>query len=243
MHSLFEETTIGTIPVKNHFLSSATIDGKATNIGYPKYPIKTHYKELCKGQVGTIITSPTYITDYEQPAKNQLGIYHDGMIGAYKNLVAMVHDYDSKIVMQLVHGSSPGQAYPDKARLLGHSAITHPPSGLLPTEMTQEDMTAVVDSFVRAARRVKLAGFDGVQIHCAQGYLLSQFISPLFNHRTDNYGGSVENRLRFVLDIYHGIRQEVGADYPVWIKINCSDEEPGGLSVEDFIQIDRKSVV
>lgn len=83
--------------------------------------------------------------------------------------------------------------------------------------------------------RVKKAGFDGVQIHCAHGYLLSHFISPIFNRRTDEYGGSVENRLRIVLEVYHAIRRAVGPDYPVWIKINSSDEMPGGLTVEEFL--------
>ena len=136
------------------------------------------------------------------------------MIPDYQKVVDAVHALGSKIFMQIVHGSSHSQGYPDSARILGPSALVHPTSGLTPQEMTKDDIRAVVQLFADAAVRVKKAGFDGVQIHCAHGYLLSHFISPIFNRRTDEYGGSVENRLRIVLEVYHAIRKAVGPDYP-----------------------------
>lgn len=233
--NLFEATNIGALEVKNHFLRSATYEGAATDDGRPTEKILQLYEDLARGQVGTILTSYTFIADYEQPAKNQLGIYDDAMIPDYQKVVEAVHQHGSKILMQIVHGCSSKQGYPETAKVLGPSALRHPESGLVPREMTKADIQSVVDLFAKAAVRVKKAGFDGVQIHCAHGYLLSQFISPLFNHRTDEYGGSVENRLRMVLEVYHAVREAVGSDYPVWIKINCSDETEGGLTVDEFL--------
>ena len=138
--------------------------------------------------------------------------------------------------MQIVHGSSNGQGYKDTAKVLAPSAIEHPISKITPKEMRQEDINNVINLFVKAGKRVKASGFDGVQIHCAHGYLLSQFISPLFNHRTDHYGGCSENRIRIVLEIYHAMRKELG-DFPIWIKMNSSDEEDNGLTNDDFIEM------
>lgn len=238
--NLFEKTKIGQLDVVNHFIRSATFEGKATKEGYPTEKTKEIYENLAKGNVGTIITSYTYITDYEQPEKFQLGIYDDQMIEAYKNLTNTIHQYDSKIIMQIVHGSSWGQGYPETAKILGPSIKTHPDSKLISKEMTKEEIKNVVQAFANAAMRVKKAGFDGVQIHCAHSYLLAQFISPLFNHRDDEYGGSVENRFRIVEEVYTAIRKKVGKDYPIWIKINSSDELDNGLTVDDFIYMSKK---
>ena len=179
--NLFDPVRIGTLEAKNHFLRSATYEGAATEDGRPTDKILSLYQDLARGGVGTILTSYTYIADYEQPAKNQLGIYCDDMIPDYQKVVDAVHALGSKIFMQIVHGSSHSQGSPDSARILGPSALVHPTSGLTPQEMTKDDIRAVVQLFADAAVRVKKAGFDGVQIHCAHGYLLSHFILSLIH--------------------------------------------------------------
>lgn len=236
---LFDSTYIGNLKVKNHFIRSATFEGKANKDGSPTNEILSIYRDLAKGGVGTIITSYAYITDYEQPEKYQLGIHKDELIGAYKNLVDMIHSYDTKIIMQIAHGSSHSQAYPETAKILGPSAIPHPISNIRPKEMTRQEIQNVIKSFADASQRVKAAGFDGVQIHSAHWYLLSQFISPLFNKRTDSYGESTENRLRIVMEVYQAVREKVGPDFPIWVKINSTDQEPDGLTVEDFLQMSK----
>lgn len=230
----FAPTRIGTLAVCNHFVRSATYMGLAAGNGGPTPAVQRAWCQLAEGGVGTIVTSYTHIAGYEQPRKNQLGIHADWLIDAYRPVVAAVHAAGAKIVMQIVHGGSWGQADSEHARILGPSAIAHPDSGLVPEEMTVQDIYRVSELFAQAARRVKAAGFDGVQIHSAHDYLLSQFISPLRNQRTDAYGGSVENRFRFLDQVYHAVRAEVG-DFPVWVKINSSDEEPGGLTSDDFL--------
>ncbi len=240
MADLFEATSIGNLKVKNHFIRSATMEGKAAEDGSPTEAIAQMYVNLAKGGVGTIITSYTYISDYEQPQRYELGIYKDEMIPAYRTLTERVHEAGSKIIMQLVHGSSLSQGYPESAVILGPSAVANPRSGIVPKEMTTEDISRVENLFADAAERAKKAGFDGVEIHAAHGYLLAQFLSPLLNNRTDAYGGSAENRFQIVREVYQAIRERTGSDYPVWIKMNSSDEEAGGLTEEDFVQMGQQ---
>lgn len=230
----FQPACISGLEVPNHFVRSATYMGLADDAGAPTEQTQRVWLDLAKGGVGTIITSYTHIAAYEQPRPRQLGIYTDALIDAYRPVVRAVHEAGAKIIMQIVHGSSWGQADPAHARILGPSALPHPDSGLVPQEMTEQDIQDVVRLFAQAARRVKAAGFDGVQIHSAHDYLLSQFISPLSNRRTDAYGGSVQNRFRMLGQVYDAVRAEVGA-FPVWVKINSSDEQPGGLTVDDFL--------
>jgi 2,4-dienoyl-CoA reductase-like NADH-dependent reductase (Old Yellow Enzyme family)/ribosomal protein S18 acetylase RimI-like enzyme len=239
MTDLFSKTSIGRLNVRNHFIRSATMEGKAAEDGRPTEAIEEMYVNLAKGGVGTIITSYTYISDYEQPQKYELGIYKNEMIPAYRVITDRVHEAGGRIIMQLVHGSSLSQGYPEKAKILGPSAIPNPRSGMTPKEMTIDDIHHVESLFALAAERAKKAGFDGVEIHAAHGYLLAQFMSPLLNRRTDAYGGSAENRFRIVRETYKAIREKTGEKYPIWIKINSSDEEPGGLTEDEFIQMGR----
>ena len=239
--NLFDTVYIGSLKVRNHFLRFATYEGKADPDGSPNEEITRIYRELAEGGIGTIITSYTYIADYEKPADNQLGIYSDELTDKYRAVTEAAHSGGSKIIMQLVHGSSCKQADPDNGRIIGPSAIAHPDSGLTPKEMSISDIADMAELFAKAAARAKDAGFDGVQIHAAHGYQLSQWITPIFNRRTDEYGGSALNRFRIISDVYYAVREAVGADFPVWIKINSSDEVPGGIAMEDFLEMGREA--
>ena len=232
---LFQETIIGGIRTRNHFVRSATGEGKATSDGAPTERIRQVYVDLARGEVGTIITSLTSVADYEQASRNQLSITRDDLIPAYQEITDAVHAEGGKILMQLFHGSSTSQADPAHARILGPSTIRNPISGLVPREMTVEDMREVKELFARAALRAKAAGFDGVQLHGAHSCLLSQFLSPAFNRRTDEYGGNRENRYRFVGEVLDAARDAVGTEYPIWIKIDSTDGFSDGLSMEDFL--------
>lgn len=233
--NLFEPAVLGGIHVQNHFVRSATAESKATDEGAPTDAITSLYTNLADHHVGTIITSYTYIADYEKPQAHQMGIYSDALIPAYKKVTDAVHRHGGKIVMQIVHGSSISQENPNESTILGPSEIQNPLSGITPREMTVDEIHHVIDLFADAALRVKKAGFDGVEIHAAHGYLISQFMSPIFNHRTDAYGGSRENRFRFLDEVYRAVRLRVGDDFPVWAKINSTDEMPGGLEPADFV--------
>jgi 2,4-dienoyl-CoA reductase-like NADH-dependent reductase (Old Yellow Enzyme family) len=150
-------------------------------------------------------------------------------------MTAAVHENGGKIVVQLAHAG-----YFAHPKLTGQTPLA--PSnaeGISKTprnEMSLEDIQNVISAFETAAQRAKAAGFDGVQIHCAHGYLLSQFLSPAFNQRNDEYGSDVQNRARIVLQVLQCIRQAVGEDYPVLIKMNCQDFIENGLSPEDSLE-------
>ena len=234
---IFYRTKIGNLEVKNHFIRTAADEGLANERGEPTEKLNAHYKDLCKTTIGTLITSSARVENYEQSTKNQLGIYEDRLIPFYKEMIDIAHSYETKIIMQIKHGSSFNQVDASKAKILGPSALKNPISGINSQEITKKEIKEIVELFANAALRVKKAGFDGVIIHVAHDNLLSEFISPIFNHRQDEYGGSPENRVRIVREILKAVKEKVGKEYPVWIKINSSDEIKDGLNEEDSFQM------
>lgn len=240
MVDLFAASNIGGLKLKNHFFRSATFDGKATEKGYLTEDIYQIYRNLAEGGIGTIITGYTFVCQDEQPISNMMGIYNDSFIEEYQALTEMIHKYSVNVIMQLVYGGSCSQANMAKANVWGPSAVKNPSSGITPKAMTKEDIKSLIQYFVDAARRVKSSGFDGVQLHAAHGYLLSQFLSPIFNHRTDEYGGNIENRARLIMETYSAIRKEVGRDFPIMIKINSTDDVKGGLTFHESLQVSKK---
>lgn len=149
-------------------------------------------------------------------------------------MVSAVHEEGGRIVMQLAHAG-----HFAAVKLTGQTPlVVSNYEGLAKTprkEMTAHDIGELVAAFAEAARRAKSAGFDGVQIHSAHGYLLSQFLSPAFNRRSDNYGGTVNNRARIHVETVKAIRNVVGDDYPVLIKMNCQDFTENGLDLDDSL--------
>ncbi len=240
MVNLFGPSTISGMVVKNHFFRSATSENRATEDGHMTEVLCQVYRELASGDVGTIITGYANIYRDEQPSANMMGIYDDTYIEDYRPFTEMVHQHGARIVMQIVYGGSPGQAHADLPPVWGPSSVRNERSGIVPVEMSQADIRLLTRLFADAALRVKQAGFDGVQIHGAHGYLLSQFLSPKFNQRSDAYGGSVENRSRIILEVYAAVREAVGAAYPVMIKINSADYIENGLTYEDSLFVSRR---
>ena len=233
MKTLFDKTYVKNMNLKNRFIRSATWENLANYDGHMNKSILKVYKDLAQGGTGLIITSYAYITKDEQPNANMLGIYDDSFIHDYKDLINTVHSYDSKIIMQIVYGGSQTSYNIDDRIILGPSAIPHIKTGVTPKAMTKNDIKYIVEAFSKASYRCKLAGFDGIQIHGAHGYLLSQFLDPYHNRRTDEYGGPIENRSRIIFEIYNAIREKVGVDYHISIKINSSDFREGGATFED----------
>lgn len=234
---LFEEMAIGSMRAKNRFFRAATYEGLATVDGHVTQELLAIYKELASGGVGTIIAGYAYVTADEQPNPNMLGLYEDSFIAEYRELVEAVHSKGANIVSQIVYGGSASRLEPPSARILGPSAIANPKTGIAPVEATQRDIEMLVAAFAAAARRAREAGFDGVELHAAHGYLLSQFLSPLFNRRNDGYGGSIENRTRIIIEAVEAIRCETSPDYPVFIKLNSSDGVQGGLTESESIAV------
>lgn len=238
MSTLFEPSTINGMELSNRFVRSATWEGMATEDGSVTPRLTETMAALADGGVGLIITSHAYVRPEGQASPWQIGVYKDELVDGLKEMAAAVHQRDGKIVMQLAHaGRFAAKALTGLAPMVvsdGQGSDGTPRRG-----MTTAEIGDLVKAFAAAAGRAKAAGFDGVQIHSAHGYLLSQFLSPAFNQRQDEYGGDIVNRVRVHREAYRAIREVVGDDYPILIKMNCQDFAENGLNVEDSLQAAR----
>jgi len=238
MKTLFEETKIGSMTLKNRLWRSATWLNMAADSGRLTSRLEKVYLDLAKGGVGTIITGYANILKEEQPNPGMLGIYDDSFISAYKEFTEKIHAEGANIVMQIAYGGSFTNYQAEGRTIWGPSAVPHPLTGVVPAEMSHEDIKTIISANAQAAGRVKAAGFDGVELHGAHSYLLSQFLSPYFNQRSDEYGGPIENRARVFVEVVEAVRKEVGPDYPVFIKMHCTDDwDENGLSEEESLYV------
>ncbi len=238
MTDLFETSKINSMTLANRFVRSATWEGMAADDGAVTPGLINLMTDLAQGGVGLIISSHAYVSREGQAGPWQLGIYADNLVPGLKKMAAAVHEKGGKIVIQLAHAG-----YHANGKLSGLTPVA--PSAVegmakAPREaLTAEDLQVIVTAFAEAARRAKQAGFDGVQIHAAHGYLLSQFLSPIYNQRTDAYGGDIQNRSKPLMLVLKAIRESVGSDFPILIKMNCGDFIENGLVLEDAIQLGK----
>ena len=236
MPSLFTPTRIKTLALPNRFIRSATWEGMAAENGDCSPDLITLMEDLAGSGVALIISGHTYVSPAGQATPQQLGVDHDGRIEGLSQMTAAVHRQGGRIILQLAHGGLKADAKLNNNMPMGPS-IVKSLLGFPHREMTVEDIRQTVDAFGQAARRAQAAGFDGVQIHAAHGYLLSQFLSPAFNRRGDDYGGDIHNRVRFLLEVVKSIRETVGPQFPIFVKINSEDFLQNGLTLEDCMQI------
>lgn len=234
--TLFEAYRIGSLKAKNRFVRAATYEALADEEGRPTPELLHVYEELADGGVGLIITSYAHVVAEGQPTLCMLGVYDDALVPGLRQLVDAAHERGAAIVAQIVYGGSAIRLDPPHPRILGPSAVANPATGVVPVEASAEDIRQLVDAFACAARRVRAAGFDGVELHGAHGYMLSQFLNPLMNRRTDAYGGPIENRVRIIVEAAEAIRREVGPAFPLLVKLNSSDGVEGGLTEDDSLK-------
>jgi 2,4-dienoyl-CoA reductase-like NADH-dependent reductase (Old Yellow Enzyme family) len=193
-----------------------------------------HILELVEGGVGLIIAGHASVHLSGRTSPNQLGIYSDTHLPGLKKLVEKVHQKSGKIVSQLNHGGAHSNQNASGSTPIS-SSVNHATS-LDCRKMTHKDIEKIVESFRDASIRAKKAGFDGVQVHAAHGYLLSQFLSPIYNERKDEYGGNISNRSRFAVNVYNKIRMAVGDEYPVMIKMNVTDFLDEGITQDEALK-------
>ena len=218
MADLFKPSEINGLVLPNRFIRSATWDGLATDDGAPTPRMVALMGKLARGGVGLIITGHAYVHPHGQHQPWQLGIDREECMPGLQSMTDAVHDNGGKIVIQLGYGG----AYLSKSRV---------------RNMTAQDMGNLVTAYGHAAGRAKRAGFDGIQIFAAHGFFLSQMLCPRYNDRTDDYGGNIRNRARLLLEVTREIRNSVGSDYPVLVKLNCRDFVDNGLTLEESIQV------
>jgi len=236
MAILFDAVTINQLRLSNRFVRSATWEGLAEPDGGSTPRLNRLMAALAAGGVGLIITGHSYVDPAGQAGPWQLGVDRDERLPGLRSMTAAVHEQGGRIAMQLAHAGLQADAGQTGSEPLAPSAVPGFTKST-PIEMTRDDIANAVQAFGRAAHRAKTAGFDGVQIHAAHGYLLSQFLSPVFNRRRDEYGGSLQRRARALLETVSQIRQQVGRTYPVLIKMNCSDCLDGGLEVSEAAEV------
>lgn len=235
MKKLFEITKINQMELKNRFVRSATWEGLANPDGSCSEELTDLLVNLSKGEVGLIISSHAYVSLTGQAHVRQLGIYEDHLIDSYKNMVEKVHNEGSKIILQINHAGGRALVQTKDDKPFGPSAMEVADYGC--REITISEVIQTVDDFKNAAIRAKKAGFDGVQLHGAHAFLLSQFLSPFFNKREDRYGESLENRARLMLEILQAIRSELGRQFTVIIKLNSDDFIEGGFTPSEMVEL------
>lgn len=231
MKRLFDPVSIGSLTLKNRLVRSATFEIGYGRDGHVLPALADYYRQLALGGVGLIITGMCGVCENSRYRTGMFKMYEDYFVPEFAPAVAAVHECGGKIAVQLGHTGV-------RATLLESSDCPYGPSDYDEARaMTREEIRQVVAAYGEAARKCKEAGADAVQLHSAHGYLLSQFLSPHFNHRSDEYGGSIENRSRIHREIYAAIRQAVGPDFPILIKINYCDHLPDGLTGEECIWV------
>jgi 2,4-dienoyl-CoA reductase-like NADH-dependent reductase (Old Yellow Enzyme family) len=239
MKKLFEKTTINAVTLGNRVIRSATWEGMCEKDGRPTAKLTSCYRDLAAGNIGLIITGYAFVRPDGKQLPGKMGIQTDDFAAHMRALTQAVHDEGGKICIQLVHAGGQTTAETAGRRPLAPSAVKVEQFPEEPEAMTKKDIDEIVVAFGDGARRAKEYGFDAVQLHAAHGYLINQFLSPLTNRRTDGYGGPVKNRCRFLLEVYHRVRFEVGPDFPVFAKLNGSDNLEGGLDLSDAVYAAR----
>lgn len=238
---LFEPFNLAGIDLKNRIVRSATYEKRADVDGFVTDALVEFYKELTKGGVGLIITGNALVHVSGRSVPQMLCIHNDHYIDRLRRLTDAIHSLDGKVVIQLVHGGR--QCFPillGGQRPLAPSEVYDPATKVTPKAMSNEEIWEIIEAFGDAARRAMYSGFDGVQIHGAHGYLVSEFLSPHTNRRDDYWGGDEERRFHFLEEVYKAMRREVGNNYPILIKINADDFIEGGLKPEESLRIAKR---
>ncbi len=240
MKTLFEETKLGNINIKNRFVRSATWENMTTEDSHITDRLYKIYENLAANEIGLIITGYANVVKEEQPNPGMMGIYEDSFINEYQKLTSLVHNYGSKIIMQIAYGGTKTTFNIGERVIYAPGDIPEKSTNVVGKAMSKDDISYIVNAFADAGKRVQESGFDGVEIHAAHTYLINQFLSPYYNNRTDEYGGSLENRMRFLLEIYYKMREKVGNDFPIIVKLTASDFFAGGLTFDETRMICKK---
>lgn len=231
MSKIFTPVKLGQLFIKNRIAQSST----QSYLGYPDGRFHEDEiqlaREMAQNEVGLLFSPHTFVSYDGQASPCQNRLDDDRFIENQRKANDAVHQFGARRIAQITH-----------AGRLAIANAEHPDTSdnLTPDTLTEEQMERVRGDFIRAAVRAQKAEFDGVEVHCAHGYLLSSMISPVYNHRTDAYGGSAENRFRLAEEIIQGIREACGPDYPIFIKINSNVEENDEAYEADLLCILRR---
>lgn len=235
MSKLFEEFSLKGLKIKNRIMMSPMCMYSAKDDGKPNDWHFVHYATRAVGGVGLIMQEATAVEKRGRISANDLGLWEDSQIEPLKKIVDYVHSLGCKMGVQLAHAGR-------KCTVKGENIVA--PSSMhwsdeypVPRELTRDEIKAIVKAFGDAAKRAVQAGYDTVEVHAAHGYLLHEFLSPLSNKRADEYGGSRENRVRFLKEVLTEVRSYLPKDMPLFLRVSATDFVEGGLDIDETVEI------
>jgi 2,4-dienoyl-CoA reductase-like NADH-dependent reductase (Old Yellow Enzyme family) len=236
MPGIFETNSLSGVVLQNRIIRSATVEAMAGPDGSPGELLTDLYKRLAQGGTGALITGLTGIMENGRAYPGMLMLHNDGLIESYKRMLDSVKRYDMPVFAQLGHGG--GKIHPSilKSRPVAPSRMMYPPYSVMARPVTEAEIREIIENCVNAAERARKAGFDGIQLHGAHGYLFSEFLSPRCNRRSDDWGGDTAGRFKIIGEIMRGIRQTLGT-YPILIKISGEDSDKNGMTLREAVSI------
>lgn len=236
MPLLLEPLKAGLLELTNRLVMPPMATEKSGAKGLVTREHIDYYAEKTRGgYIGLVIVEHSFIRPEGKASPRQLSIADDSVVPGLKSLAKVIRQNGSKAITQINHAGTAAVEEVTGLTPVGPSPVRNPRRGDKPRELTADDINNIIQAFKDAARRTKEAGFDGVEIHSAHGYLLNQFFSPLTNRRKDKYGGSVLNRIRIHLEVIEAVKDAVGDDFPLLLRLGASDYTTGGTTIEDSI--------
>lgn len=235
MSRLFSNYIIKDLELKNRIVMAPMCMYSADDDGKVKEWHLLHYASRAVGAVGLIIQEATAVESRGRITANDLGIWEDSHIEGLKRVADTCKKYGAKMGIQLGHAGRKCEA--ESERIIAPSAIAFSDEYRVPNEMTKEEIKEVIESFKKAAKRCVEIGYDIIEIHGAHGYLINEFLSPLTNNRTDEYGGSKENRARFLKEIVKAVREVWSHEKPLLLRVSAEDYDEKGNHPEDLAEI------
>ncbi|MHB9097220.1 MAG: oxidoreductase [Syntrophales bacterium] len=239
--TVFQPCQLGGLTLKNRLAMSQMTMNYATEDGRVTDKLIAYYRERAKGGVGLIFVEGTSFTPEGRGYVRQIGIDSARHVDGLKKLTDAVHGLknNARIFLQIHHAGGRASSKITGIQPVAPSAVPAYPGAEMPRALTRAEVAGLIDAHVEAAVRARSAGFDGLDIHCAHGYLVPSFFSPTTNRRTDEYGGDLAGRTRFLLETIRGIHRELGKGFPLTIKISGDEYIEGGLGIDAMIEIAR----
>ncbi|HHW59695.1 MAG: NADPH dehydrogenase NamA [Bacteroidales bacterium] len=235
MSKLFTPFRLKNLELKNRIAMSPMCMYSAGDDGQITDWHQIHYATRAIGGIDLILQEATAVEKRGRITANDLGIWDDTFVADMKKFVKLIHSLNCKIAIQLAHAGRKCEVKNEK--IIAPSAIKWNENYPIPTEMNKKDIRDVIISFTQAATRAVLAGYDAIEIHAAHGYLIHEFLSPLSNHRNDEYGGNTINRTRLLQEILTEIKKIIPTDMPIFIRVSATDYVKGGLNIDETMTI------
>lgn len=235
---LFDPIDLAGLKLRNRIIRSATSMEMADDNGNPTPELLKVYEEVAKGGAGLIITGLAYVNKEDQLFHSALGFHDDSQIPGFRKLTEVIRKNGAKSCLQIGYAGSFSGYKTKERKIWGPSVVEHPLTKVTSQEMTKNDIETVIRTMAESAVRAKKAGFDTIELHFVHNFMLNQFLVPFFNRRTDEYGGSIENRARLAFEITEAVRQAVGSDYPIIAKVHGQDYlEKDGMTLEEGVYL------